>query len=95
MILALANLQFYFKLRQDLVKQDLRFYISGEEAASQVKLRAKRLGLSTAPIRLGSETNLRNILTTFEDEEPNLVIMTQFRPYGLTQLTVHREVYHR
>ena len=50
-------------------------YISGEEAASQVKLRAKRLGLSTAPIRLGSETNLRNILTTFEDEEPNLVII--------------------
>ena len=50
-------------------------YISGEEAASQVKLRAKRLGLSTAPIRLGSETNLRNILTTFEDEKPNLVII--------------------
>ena len=40
-------------------------YISGEEAASQVKLRAKRLGLSSAPIKFGSETNLRNILTTF------------------------------
>ena len=33
------------------------------------------MGLSTAPIRIGSETNLRNILTTFEDEEPNLVII--------------------
>ena len=50
-------------------------YISGEEAASQVQLRAERLGLSTAPIRLGSETNLRNILTTFEDERPDLVII--------------------
>ena len=50
-------------------------YISGEEASSQVKLRAERLGLSTAPIRLGSETNLRNILTTFEDEKPDLVII--------------------
>ena len=50
-------------------------YISGEEAASQVQLRAERLGLSTAPIRLGSETNLRNILTTFEDEKPDLVII--------------------
>ena len=50
-------------------------YISGEEAASQVKLRAKRLGLSSAPIKFGSETNLRNILTTFEDEKPNLAII--------------------
>ena len=50
-------------------------YISGEEASSQVKLRAKRLGLSSAPIKFGSETNLRNILTTFEDENPNLAII--------------------
>ena len=50
-------------------------YISGEEASSQVKLRAKRLGLSSAPIKFGSETNLRNILTTFDDENPNLAII--------------------
>ena len=50
-------------------------YLSGEEASSQVKLRAKRLGLSSAPIKFGSETNLRNILTTFEDENPNLAII--------------------
>ena len=39
-------------------------YLSGEEASSQVKLRAKRLNLDQAPIKLGSDTNLRHILTT-------------------------------
>ena len=41
-------------------------YLSGEEATSQVKLRAKRLNLDEAQIHLGSDTNLRNILTTLE-----------------------------
>jgi len=50
-------------------------YISGEEAASQVKLRAKRLNLEASPIRLGSDTNLRNILTTLETERPKLAII--------------------
>lgn len=39
-------------------------YFSGEEAAAQVRLRAERLGLSSAPVLLASETNLSNILAT-------------------------------
>lgn len=50
-------------------------YISGEEASAQVKMRAKRLELSAAPVRLGAETNLRDILTTLESEKPDLVII--------------------
>ena len=50
-------------------------YLSGEEASSQVKLRAKRLNLDQAPINLGSDTNLRNILTTLEKESPKLAII--------------------
>ncbi len=41
-------------------------YISGEEATAQVQMRARRLGLEKAPVQLGSETNLRDILTTLE-----------------------------
>ncbi|KFE36954.1 DNA repair protein RadA [Thioclava atlantica] len=51
------------------------FYISGEEAASQVRMRAQRLGLADAPVKLGAETNLRDILTTLETERPDLVII--------------------
>ncbi len=42
-------------------------YVSGEEAAAQVRLRAERLGVTQAPVALASETNLTNILATLAD----------------------------
>ncbi len=50
-------------------------YISGEEASAQVRMRAQRLGLAQAPVQLGAETNLRDILTTLEAERPQLAII--------------------
>ncbi len=51
-------------------------YFSGEEAAAQVRLRADRLGLSTAPVALAAETNLANIIATLEDaRRPDLVVI--------------------
>ena len=51
-------------------------YFSGEEAAAQVRLRAERLGLSTSPVLLASETNLSNILATLgEDRRADLVVI--------------------
>ena len=50
-------------------------YISGEEAAAQVRMRAQRLGLGQAAVRLGAETSLRDILTTLDAEKPDLVII--------------------
>jgi len=48
-------------------------YVSGEEASVQIRMRAARLGLSGAPVRLAAETNLRDILATLEAERPDLV----------------------
>jgi DNA repair protein RadA/Sms len=39
-------------------------YVSGEEAADQVRLRAARLGLAGAPVQLAAATSVRDILTT-------------------------------
>jgi DNA repair protein RadA/Sms len=39
-------------------------YVSGEEAADQVRLRAQRLGLGKAPVQLAAATSVRDILTT-------------------------------
>ncbi len=50
-------------------------YVSGEEAAAQIRLRANRLGLKDAPVQLAAETNLRDILTTLETEKPHLVVI--------------------
>ena len=58
-------------------------YVSGEEAASQVRLRARRLGLAEAPVQLAAETNLRNILTTLEKEKPSLAIIDSIQTMWL------------
>ena len=50
-------------------------YVSGEEAASQIRMRAQRLDLSHSPVRLASESNLRDILTTLDTERPDLVVI--------------------
>jgi DNA repair protein RadA/Sms len=39
-------------------------YVSGEESAEQVRLRATRLGLGQSPVRLAAATSVRDILTT-------------------------------
>ncbi|SHJ67824.1 DNA repair protein RadA/Sms [Shimia gijangensis] len=50
-------------------------YVSGEEASAQIRMRAQRLGLTSAPVQLATETNLRDILTTLEAERPKLAII--------------------
>ena len=50
-------------------------YISGEEASSQIRMRAQRLGLADAPVKLATETNLRDIITTLEAERPDVAII--------------------
>ncbi|WP_411836581.1 DNA repair protein RadA [Paracoccus sp. ME4] len=50
-------------------------YFSGEEASAQVRMRAVRLGLADAPMRLGAETNLRDILTTLDAERPDVAVI--------------------
>jgi DNA repair protein RadA/Sms len=50
-------------------------YVSGEEAASQIRMRADRLGLTDAPVMLAAETNLRDIITTLDAERPDFAII--------------------
>ncbi|MEM6407312.1 MAG: DNA repair protein RadA [Pseudomonadota bacterium] len=50
-------------------------YVSGEEAAQQIRMRAQRLGLESSPVKLAAETNLRDILTTLDKERPELVVI--------------------
>ena len=51
-------------------------YISGEEAADQVRLRARRLGLGSAPVQLAAATSVRDILTTLgEGRAPALLVI--------------------
>ena len=51
-------------------------YISGEEAVAQVRLRASRLGLTSAPVELAAETSVEDILATLRQGKcPSLVVI--------------------
>ena len=51
-------------------------YVSGEEASGQVRLRAARLGLSDAPVKLAAATGVRDILTTLgQMETPKFLVI--------------------
>ncbi|MCW2273951.1 DNA repair protein RadA [Rhodoblastus acidophilus] len=51
-------------------------YISGEEAAAQVRLRAERLGLSDAAVELAAETSVEDIIATLSaGRRPALVVI--------------------
>jgi len=50
-------------------------YISGEEAAEQIRARAHRLGLGDAPVKLAAETSLREITDGLKREAFDLVII--------------------
>jgi len=51
-------------------------YISGEEAAAQVRLRAERLGLADAPVELAAETSVEDIIATLSaGRRPALVVI--------------------
>lgn len=50
-------------------------YVSGEEAADQVRLRARRLGLGHAPVMLAAATSTRDILTTLGQATPPALLV--------------------
>src|SRR5262245_13203609 len=50
-------------------------YVSGEESAEQVALRARRLGLETGGVRLLAETQLERLLASLEDARPRVAVV--------------------
>ena len=61
-------------------------YISGEETAHQIKLRADRLGLDGKNITLLSETNLSAVLEHLEELRPSLVVIDSIQTVYLPEM---------
>ncbi|MGP1718535.1 MAG: DNA repair protein RadA [Methylophilus sp.] len=58
------------------VSQNLKsFYISGEESAQQIAMRAKRLGLDASQVDVLAEINLEKISQVLQQHQPDLVII--------------------
>ncbi len=50
-------------------------YITGEESADQIRLRARRLGLEKSKIAIAAETSLRDIIASLDSEKPEVVVI--------------------
>mgnify|MGYP003289406479 CR=1 FL=1 len=50
-------------------------YVSGEESAQQIKMRAERIGISNENCLILTETNTTNIIKHFEEVNPDIVII--------------------
>jgi DNA repair protein RadA/Sms len=61
-------------------------YISGEEAAAQIRLRAGRLGLGAAPVMLAAATDLGDILATLEAERPDVAVIDSIQTMWMAGL---------
>ncbi|MCC7167641.1 MAG: DNA repair protein RadA [Rhodospirillales bacterium] len=62
-------------------------YVSGEEAVDQVRLRARRLGLSGAAVQLAAATSVRDIAATLDAANPpGLVVIDSIQTVYLDSL---------
>lgn len=62
-------------------------YVSGEESAEQVKLRAKRLGIDGTNISILSETSLEGIQEAFGEWKGNVVIIDSIQTISSEELS--------
>jgi DNA repair protein RadA/Sms len=61
-------------------------YVSGEESTQQIKMRARRLGISAEQLYVVSETNVDRILYHVERLEPQLVVVDSIQAVHLQEL---------
>jgi DNA repair protein RadA/Sms len=50
-------------------------YVTGEESLDQIALRAERLGVRSAPVRLMAETRVETIIATLRDQPPAVLVI--------------------
>ncbi|MFI4931148.1 MAG: DNA repair protein RadA [Burkholderiales bacterium] len=62
-------------------------YVTGEESGAQVALRARRLGLRDAPVRVLAEIQLERILTAIETEKPRFCVIDSIQTVFSDALT--------
>ncbi|POZ63400.1 DNA repair protein RadA [Chromobacterium alticapitis] len=62
-------------------------YVSGEESAQQIALRATRLALDTSRVDLLAEICVENILATLKREQPEVVVIDSIQTLYTEQVT--------
>lgn len=61
-------------------------YVSGEESVSQTGLRAQRLGVKSAHVRVAAESNLETIIDLVRQEKPKILVLDSIQTVFLPDL---------
>jgi len=72
---------------ETLSRQMPVLYVTGEESCAQVAMRANRLGLDGAKIRVQAEIQLENIVATLDSERPSFCVIDSIQTLFSDQLT--------
>ena len=67
-------------------------YVSGEESASQIKMRAERLGMQADGFYIYAETNLEDIVAQVEALKPDYVIIDSIQRWHIRKQMGLQEV---
>jgi DNA repair protein RadA/Sms len=62
-------------------------YVSGEESAAQIRLRAERLGAAALSVPVLAETDLDTVLATLEAERPEVCVIDSVQTLHAAELT--------
>lgn len=62
-------------------------YVSGEESARQIKLRASRLGVNSENLRIFTETDIQYICEQVRSDKPDLVMIDSIQTMNFTDLS--------
>ena len=75
------------QISQKIGQKNTILYISGEESARQIKLRANRLGVDTDNLYVLAETDVATIVETIKIEKPDMVIIDSIQTMIIDDLT--------
>lgn len=62
-------------------------YVTGEESARQIKLRALRLGVQSDSMMICASTDVHRVLTAIEENKPQFVVIDSIQTMALSELS--------
>ncbi len=71
----------------EMSREKTVLYVSGEESAAQISLRAKRLGIKSKSVYLLTETNVEKILESAKKLSPDMIIVDSIQTMYHTEST--------
>jgi DNA repair protein RadA/Sms len=74
------------QMSEGLAKEGVALYVSGEESAQQIKLRADRLSISSERLLILTETNMTAILEHIRQTSPNFLVVDSIQTVYLEEL---------